>query len=193
MCMDAPNPGNANAVATSCAQTPVSGTCTVSCAAGYSGSQVYTCGAAGNSQWNGADLVCTANACASLPDSGAGFGAQCSGLVTGATCTQLCAAGYSVWNGESGVMTCSAGTLDTANQITCAGMLPVHSAGCPSKAIIIQGQGWDCAQQCSLADGHHHRFGCGGGRIHSVPWNPDTCVTTASYRSDAHDEGGCGP
>ena len=77
--------------------------------------------------YSGDGTLCTANPCDGVT-SGAGYGSECESLVTDATCTQTCAAGYSN-NGGSGVMTCVGGVLDVSEQVMC---IPDHCEGITS-------------------------------------------------------------
>ena len=74
-------------------------------------------------------LVCTclANACTTKPSTAAGYGTQCSGLVTGGTCTQICNNGYTP--AGSGAYTCVAGTLGGGSLTCTAVACPANSAG----------------------------------------------------------------
>ena len=74
-------------------------------------------------------LVCTclANACTTKPSTAAGYGTQCSGLVTGGTCTQICDNGYTP--AGSGAYTCVAGTLGGGSLTCTAVACPANSGG----------------------------------------------------------------
>ena len=82
----------------------------------------WTCDCSAGWSWVAATNACAADDCEPLPTSGAGFGGECAELVTDMSCTQTCTVGYFVANNGIGVMTCSDGTLDPANQIACQGM-----------------------------------------------------------------------
>ena len=89
----------------------------------------WTCDCSAGWSWVAATNACAADDCEPLPTSGAGFGGECAELVTDMSCTQTCTVGYFVANNGIGVMTCSDGTLDTANQIACQGMYHLRCCG----------------------------------------------------------------
>ncbi len=68
-----------------------------------------------------------ANACTTTPSTAAGYGTQCSSLVTGGTCTQTCNSGYTP--AGSGAYTCVAGTLGGGSLTCTAVACPANSAG----------------------------------------------------------------
>ena len=68
-----------------------------------------------------------ANACTTKPSTAAGYGTQCSSLVTGGTCTQTCNSGYAP--AGSGAYTCVAGTLGGGSLTCTAVACPANSAG----------------------------------------------------------------
>ncbi len=71
--------------------------------------------------------LCVANACTTKPSTAAGYGTQCSSLVTDGTCTQTCNNGYVP--AGSGAYTCVAGTLGGGSLTCTAVACPANSAG----------------------------------------------------------------
>ena len=81
--------------------------------------------------------LCVANACTTKPSTAAGYGTQCSGLVTDGTCVQTCNSGYTP--AGSGAYTCVAGTLG-------GGSLTCTAVGCPANSAGANvGTGCTCA------------------------------------------------
>jgi hypothetical protein len=72
-------------------------------------------------------MACVANACATKPSTAAGYGTECSSLVTGGTCTQTCNSGYTP--AGSGAYTCVAGSLGGGSLTCTAVACPANSAG----------------------------------------------------------------
>jgi hypothetical protein len=109
---------------TECASLVTDASCTQTCTTGYSptsGDGSFTCPAG---TLTGASdpitpLVCDPDDCTAGVPTGAGFGTECAGLVTDASCTQFCLAGFSDNNGGSGqTYTCNAGNFD-GTLLTC--------------------------------------------------------------------------
>jgi hypothetical protein len=67
------------------------------------------------------------NGCTTTPSTAAGYGMQCSSLVTGGTCIQTCSSGYTP--AGSGAYTCVAGTLGGGSLTCTAVACPANSAG----------------------------------------------------------------
>ena len=78
------------------------------CDAGYDATEAVLWSTTGGG-WTG---TCTAGSCSSAVPAGAGFGSECAGLVTDATCTHRCIDGYlDNGNGNGQTYTCPGGVL----------------------------------------------------------------------------------
>jgi len=100
------------------------------CTAGYSDNndgmgQNYSCE---SGVFNGSALICTANDCSSNVPSGTGYGSQCDGLVTDATCVQECESGFAdgINNEFDQTYSCEAGVF-AGTVLVCQGTVMVET------------------------------------------------------------------
>ena len=144
------------------------GSCTQECKTGYSDNnsgngQVYTCPAG---VFTGTLLTCSPNPCNATVPTGPGYNTSCSDLVTDATCTHECTAGYSDNNGGNGQdYTCPggvfAGTLLTCTPKACTATVPTGDGfGDELAAAISHNMATPGATRTSAADNAQSRHGC---------------------------------